>query len=575
MFAAQLQRSPDAVAVIFGDTSLTYAELDARAGRVAQHLIAAGAGPETLVGIAVDPSIETVVAMLGVVKAGAAYLPIDPDYPEARIAHMIADAKPMLVLDAAMIERFCGAPAPSPVHSPLLHADHPAYVIYTSGSTGTPKGVMVTHRNVTRLFDATRAWYEFGPDDVWTMFHSFAFDFSVWEIWGALLYGGRGEIVPRMALLVEQRVTVLNQTPSAFYQLMQADEENTNQLRLRCVIFGGEALEPARLEPWYQRHADDAPRLVNMYGITETTVHVTYLPLDRQQTKAGSVIGTNIPDLRVYVLDHALEPMPVGVTGEMYVAGDGLARGYLHRATLSAERFVADPHGKPGTRMYRTGDLARWRADGVLEYLGRADQQVKIRGFRIELGEIEAALTSHPAVAQAAVIAREDGPGGKQLVAYIVPSGAFEIDDVRIEVAKRLPDYMMPSAYVMLDRLPLTTQGKLDRRALPAPERTGEHYSAPRTREEEVLCGIFANVLQLDRVGIDDDFFALGGHSLLATAVVSRVRAALGVELAIRTLFESPTVAGIAAHLPHAKKARPSLTKQRRSDPELIQTHEH
>jgi amino acid adenylation domain-containing protein/non-ribosomal peptide synthase protein (TIGR01720 family)/FkbM family methyltransferase len=584
MFAAQLQRSPDAVAVVFGDTTLTYAELDARAGRVAGHLIAAGAGPETLVGIAVDPSIETVVAMLGVVKAGAAYLPIDPEYPEARVAHMIADAKPLLVLDAATMQRFSGAPAPSPVHSRALHPDHPAYVIYTSGSTGTPKGVMVTHRNVTRLFDATREWYSFGPDDVWTMFHSFAFDFSVWEIWGALLYGGRVVIVPRMitrspaeflALLVEQGVTVLNQTPSAFYQLMQADGENPTQLQLRYVIFGGEALEPARLEPWYQRHADDAPRLVNMYGITETTVHVTYLPLDRQLTKAGSVIGTNIPDLRVYVLDHALEPMRIGVTGEMYVAGGGLARGYLNRAALTAERFVADPHGKPGTRMYRTGDLARWRADGVLEYLGRADQQVKIRGFRIELGEIEAVLTAHPAVAQAAVIAREDGPGGKQLVAYVVPSVALEIDDVRIEIAKRLPEFMVPSAFVMLDKLPLTTQGKLDRRALPAPERRGETYSAPRTREEEVLCAVFAEVLQLDRVGIDDDFFALGGHSLLATAVVSRVRAALGVELAIRALFESPTVAGIAAHLPHAKKARPSLTKQRRSDPELIQTHEH
>jgi len=583
-FEAQAARTPYAIAVTFNSAQVTYAELNARANQLAHYLIAQGIGPEDLVGIALEHSIETIVAILGIMKAGAAYLPLDLDYPEERIRQMLADAAPALVIRTDTFAVLSHEPREDPSRGARRSA-HPAYVVYTSGSTGTPKGVVVTHQNVVRLFDATRDWYSFGADDVWTLFHSYAFDFSVWEIWGALLYGGRLVVVPRLitrspaeflALLVEQQVTVLNQTPSAFYQLMQSDAENAalgERLRLRCVVFGGEALELARLLPWYCRHAGDAPLLINMYGITETTVHVSYLRLDRKLARAagGSVVGTNIPDLRIYVLDGGLEPTPTGVTGELYVAGAGLARGYLNRPGLSAERFVADPYNPaPGSRMYRTGDLARWRGDGVLEFLGRADQQVKVRGFRIELGEIEAVLTAHAGVAQAAVIAREDGPGGKQLVAYVVPSDGSVILDqpgLRLELAKRLPDYMIPSAFVVLDALPLSTNGKLDRRALPAPGRqAGTGYRAPRTREEEILCVIFAEVLQLERVGIDDDFFALGGHSLLATSVVSRVRSALGIELAIRALFEEPTIAGLAGHLPHAPKARPALIRPRSAD---------
>jgi amino acid adenylation domain-containing protein/non-ribosomal peptide synthase protein (TIGR01720 family) len=583
-FTEQVQRTPDAIAATFQGRSLTYRELDARANQLAHHLIERGAKPETLVGIALEHSLETLVAIVGVLKSGAAYLPLDPDYPEARVQLMVGDAKPAFVIRA---ETFDALDAPA--HSPEIAIDpeHPAYVIYTSGSTGTPKGVVVTHQNVVRLFDATARWYSFSATDVWTLFHSYAFDFSVWEIWGALLYGGRVVIVPRtiarstpdfLALLADEKVTVLNQTPSAFYQLMQADAEHPDigdRLALRCIVFGGEALEPARLDAWYRRHRDDAPVLVNMYGITETTVHVSYLPLTRDLARdaGGSVVGTNIPDLRIYVLDRALDPAPIGVTGELYVAGFGLARGYLNRPGLSAERFVADPFAA-GERMYRTGDLGQWRRDGTLEFLGRADSQVKIRGFRIELGEIEAALIAHPHVAQAAVIARDDGPGGKQLVAYVVPAAAVTEGEsgLRLEIAKHLPDYMVPSAFVMLDALPLTTHGKLDRRALPAPERQVDRYRAPRTREEQILCAIFATVLGLDRVGLDDDFFVIGGHSLLATAVISRVRNALGVELAIRTLFEAPTPAQLALHLPHAKKARVALKRQPK--PDLIEVAE-
>ncbi|MFB9753554.1 amino acid adenylation domain-containing protein, partial [Paenibacillus hodogayensis] len=590
LFGKQAALRPDAVAVVCGDEALTYGELNRSANRLAHWLIGQGVGPEQVVALALPRKADLVVGLLAVLKAGAAYLPLDPDYPQDRLAFMLEDAKPAFAIADAQ----SAAKLPAGMTTPLLTLDKPetkaalgrcpdrdpadddrteplspfspAYIIYTSGSTGVPKGVVIPHANVVRLFAATEHWYGFGSDDAWTLFHSYAFDFSVWELWGALLYGGRLVVVPHtvsrspaefLRLLADERVTVLNQTPSAFYQLMQADAEHPDvgrELALRYVIFGGEALELGRLEDWYSRHADDAPTLVNMYGITETTVHVSYKALDRQTAGGGasSLIGVPIPDLRVYVLDGRLQPLPPGVAGEMYVAGEGLARGYAGRPGLTAERFVADPFGPPGSRMYRTGDLARRLADGSLDYIGRADHQVKIRGFRIELGEIEAVLSRHPAVAQTAVVVREDNPGDKRLTAYIVPSPGMvpEPAQLRRHAAVSLPDYMVPSSFSMMAALPLTSNGKLDRKALPAPE-TGAPAAGrgPRTPREEVLCDLFAEVLGLPKVGIDDGFFDLGGHSLLAVRLMSGIREALGVEPGIGLLFEAPTVAGLAERL--------------------------
>ncbi|MCW7984956.1 siderophore 2,3-dihydroxybenzoate-glycine-threonine trimeric ester bacillibactin synthetase [Streptomyces platensis subsp. clarensis] len=588
LFEAQVARTPDAVAVVYEGTSLTYGELNARANRLARLLVTHGAGPERFVALALPRTADLVVALLAVVKSGAAYVPVDPSYPADRTSYMLADAGPELLVSTA--EAAAGLPESRPRTLLLddpgvvralaeydtgdltdedrggpLSPSNAAYVIYTSGSTGRPKGVVVPHRNVARLFAATEEWFGFGPDDVWTLFHSYAFDFSVWELWGPLLYGGRLVVVPYavsrspedfLRLLAAERVTVLNQTPSAFYQLMQADAEHPDlgrQLALRRVVFGGEALDLGRMAEWYRRHGDTAPVLVNMYGITETTVHVSHLPLDERAVagQTRSLIGRGIPDLRVYVLGDRLELLPPNVPGEMYVAGAGLARGYLHQSALSAERFVADPFGPPGARMYRTGDVARWTADGQLEYLGRADDQVKVRGFRIELGEIEAAFESHAAVAQARVVVREDGPGEKRLVAYAVPEagagGLPAAGVLRAHVSGSLPDYMVPAAVVALDALPLTANGKLDHKTLPAPEYTGSTGGrAPRTAREETLCRVFAEVLSVPRVGIDDSFFELGGDSISSIRLVSQARAA-GLDVTVRQVFECRTAAALAA----------------------------
>ena len=578
LFAAQVARTPGAVAVVFGEQRLSYAELDARSSQLAHHLRALGVGPETVVGLCVERSLEMLVGLVGILKAGGAYLPLDPSYPPERLAYMVEDAHAsVLVTHSALLDRLpaggagivrldtdwpvisrCLAVAPAS----RLQPQNSAYVIYTSGSTGEPKGAGIPHQNVVRLFGATERLFQFGADDVWTLFHSFAFDFSVWEIWGALLYGGRVVVVPHatsrspadfLRLLARERVTVLSQTPAAFYQLMQADRESCDlrqALALRYVIFGGEALELRRLDEWYQRHSDRAPLLVNMYGITETTVHVSYITLDRAAVtaNAGSLIGRGIADLRVYVLDGGLQPVPAGVTGELYVAGAGLARGYLGRAALTAERFVADPYGAAGSRMYRTGDLARWRPDGVLDFLGRADAQVKIRGFRIEPGEIEAALARHSSIAQAAVIAREDQPGNKRLVAYVVAAAGASADAaaLRAYLGQSLPAHMVPSAFVVLECLPLTPNGKLDRKALPAPDLTPAIVRrAPRTPQEEILCGLFAEVLGVERVGVDDSFFALGGDSIMSIQLVSRARKA-GLLITSRAVFQRQTAGALA-----------------------------
>ncbi|RLK54869.1 non-ribosomal peptide synthetase [Actinokineospora cianjurensis] len=558
-FAEQVTRSPEALALIAGSERLTYAEVDARSNRLARVLVERGARPGGIVAIGLPRSADLVVAVLAVLKSGAAYLPLDPGYPRARLDLMLADAKPtLLITDLTDFEVPTVAPtegADGPLEPVALTPDHPAYVIYTSGSTGTPKGVLVPHRNVDRLLTATDHWFGFGPDDVWTLFHSYAFDFSVWELWGALLRGGTLVVVDHatsrspeafLDLLESERVTVLNQTPSAFNQLDAADAARGGvDLALRYVIFGGEALEPRKLAGWYERHADDAPRLVNMYGITETTVHVTYLPLTRAAATDGLPdIGIPIPDLRAYVLDDGFGLAAPDVVGELYVAGAGLADGYLNRPGLTSTRFVANPFGQG--RLYRTGDLARWRADGTLEYFGRADGQVKLRGFRIELGEIESVLSAHPSVADAVAVVRDDRT--TRLVAYVVPATAATLEgiDLRDWAARDLPEHMVPAAVVVLDRIPLTPNGKVDRKALPAPDFAGLTTSRqPETDAERALAAVFAEVLGVPTVGLDDDFFALGGDSIISIQLVSRARAE-GLRFSPRDVFERRTVARIA-----------------------------
>ncbi|HZI20311.1 MAG TPA: non-ribosomal peptide synthase/polyketide synthase [Pyrinomonadaceae bacterium] len=595
---ARAAETPEAAALTLGARSLTYRELNARANRLARRLRRDGVGPDVCVCVLAEPSLEMIVGLLGVLKAGGAYVPLDPHLPPERISLMLADVGAPLVLTQQGLASRLPAGAARVF---LLDADwqsiadespadprtevgpeNLAYCIYTSGSTGTPKGVMVTHGNVTRLLAATEEWFGFGGQDVWTMFHSYAFDFSVWEIWGALAHGGRLVVVPYLTarapdefheLLRRERVTVLNQTPSAFRQLVAADalrhgdgeRGGPERLALRYVVFGGEALDIRGLEPWFARHGDERPRLVNMYGITETTVHVTYRPLTAADVEgvSGSVIGRPIRDLQFYILDEQMRPVPPGVAGEIYVGGAGLARGYLNRPALTAERFVPHPYGEEaGARLYRTGDMARMQRGGEVEYLGRCDQQVKIRGFRIELGEIEAALAKCPGVAQAVVLVREDVPGDKTLAAYLLGDGAGRpaIEEVRRHAKEYLPEYMVPPAFVVLDAFPLNANGKVDRKALPAPEGRPDggarDYVAPRTEDEELLAGIWSEVLGVERVGVNDDFFDLGGHSLLATQVATRAQEVFKAEIPLRRLFESPTIAGFAQAVEAARAAR-------------------
>ncbi|HEY0638938.1 MAG TPA: amino acid adenylation domain-containing protein [Pseudonocardiaceae bacterium] len=567
--AAWAARTPDAVALTCEGTHLTYAELDRRANGLAHELRAAGVRDEAIVGVCAERGPELVIALLAVLKAGGAYLPVDPVYPAERLRFLLSDAGAAVVVaqDAARVPdgpwTVLGTDAAEAAAPPAgeVPAGRLAYVIYTSGSTGTPKGVGVPHRNVARLLSATDGWFGFGREDVWTLFHSYAFDFSVWEVWGALCTGGRLVVVPHAvsrapadfrALLAAEGVTVLNQTPSAFRHLEEADAAagDAEPLRLRVVVFGGEALDLPSVARWFARHGDTAPRLVNMYGITETTVHVTYRPL-----LAGDVageagpIGVPIRDLQVYVLDRWGSIAPVGVPGELYVGGAGLARGYLGRPGLTAERFVPDPFGGRGGRLYRTGDVGRYTVHGELEYLGRNDDQVKVRGFRIELGEIETVLGGHPLVRAAAVAARRDGGRSARLVAYVVADGALAVDELRGWLAERLPDYMVPGVVVFLDELPVTANGKVDRRALPEPQRHRPELAGglvePRTPVERRLAEVWAEVLDVDRVGVHDSFFDLGGDSIRSLQVLGLAKSR-GLEFTLRDLFRTPTIAELA-----------------------------
>ncbi|OKJ92540.1 amino acid adenylation protein [Streptomyces sp. CB03234] len=585
------ERTPDATALTYEGIELTYRQLDERAERIAGALRALGVAPVDRVGVCLDRTADLVVILLGVLKTGAAYVPMDPAYPADRLAYMTEDAELSLVVtesDAfpaakgvrtvhpgslAAADPDGEAPEPGP-----LSADGAAYVIYTSGSTGRPKGVVVPHRNVAALMDATRADFRLGGRDVWTLFHSSAFDFSVWEIWGCLTTGGRLVVVPYWAsrdperfarLLGDERVTVLSQTPSAFAQLMEADRAEPVTDSVRLVVFGGEPLDTRPLRSWLDRHPASRCRLVNMFGITETTVHVTAQTVTRREALTGSrSVGHPLPGWHLYVLDPEGRELPPGVAGEIHVGGAGVAGHYLNRPELTAQRFVPDPHA-PGP-MYRSGDRGRLLPDGRLEHLGRLDNQVKLRGFRIELDEIRARLLEAPGVAAAAVVLRQK-PGdaaGARLDAYVVlrgedggagPDGAAPAactEEVRRHAARFLPEHMVPSTVTALPALPLTPNGKIDTARLPEPLAGGR--GTPDGADEEAgdletrLRGVWEQVFGF-RVGLDDDFFTLGGNSLLAVRLLAALREAAMPVFPLPQLYLHRTVRTLAAHLAGAE----------------------
>ncbi|MEU7996522.1 amino acid adenylation domain-containing protein [Micromonospora sp. NPDC049060] len=555
--AGWARATPDAPAVSYGDDRLTYAQLDARAGRIAAALRARGCGPGTRVGVCLERSVDLVAALLGVLRAGAAYVPIDPAYPAERIRYTVEDSRVSLLVgaDGVEVDELLAADTDDAAGTGPATAgpDDPAYVIYTSGSTGRPKGVQVPHRNVLALVAATRDEFGLGPADTWTMFHSSAFDFSVWEIWGCLLTGGHLVVVPHLvvrdpaefhALLRAERVTVLNQTPSAFAQLVDADRRAAHRLGLRLVVFGGEPLDAGMLTGWFDRYPERDCRMVNMFGITETTVHVTAQTIDRGLALAGTrSVGRPLPGWYVHVLDPAGRLLPPGAAGEIHVGGAGVADGYLHRDELTAQRFLPDPWR--GGRMYRSGDRGRLLPDGRLEHLGRLDDQVKIRGYRIELDEIRQVLLDDPDVLAVAVTV---DTADARLHAYVVlADGADPPAELRRRVARILPEYMVPATVTPLPALPLTANGKLDAARLPAP--AARPLPAPREPADpgagpgraERIRVVWERVLGAE-VGPEDNFFDLGGNSLLALRLLRELRAQGLGEFTPRHLYVHPTV---------------------------------
>ncbi|MFE0209054.1 amino acid adenylation domain-containing protein, partial [Streptomyces sp. NPDC058985] len=600
LFEEQAARTPDAVAIVAEDVQVSYAELDARANQLAGLLNSQGVGPESVVGLCLGRGADMIVAMLAVWKAGGTYLPVDLEYPSDRIAFMLADSRADLVIsrrddaETALVElgvervvwlddaqvRTALAALPSTAPETCASLDGLAYVIYTSGSTGRPKGVAVTHAGLQNYVVWAAAVYGASRGGGAPLHSSLAFDLTLTSVLPPLVSGtavavSRGGSADGLAELVRARLSrsesdgpadgfdLAKVVPGHLPLLAELLTDEQAAAAARRLVVGGEVLQGADVRTWLKRAP--ASVVVNEYGPTETVVGCCVFEIASGDEVRESVpIGRPIANTRLYALDGGLRPVPVGVVGELYVAGAGVARGYVGRAGLTGERFVACPF-EPGVRMYRTGDLVRWNRVGELEYAGRADEQVKIRGFRIEPGEVQAAVLAHPQVAQAAVIAREDAPGEVRLVAYVVPAdgvvGSTLPEAVRELVGQRLPEYMVPSAVVVLEALPLTVNGKLDRKALPAPDyAVAGAGRAPANAREELLCAAFAEVLGLDGVGVEDDFFRLGGHSLLAVRLVSRVRSVLGVEVPLRALFEAPTVAGLAARLAEADEARLPLT---------------
>jgi amino acid adenylation domain-containing protein len=580
LVSAAAAANPDEVAVVSGADCLTYRELDARAGALADRLRALGVGPESCVGVLLEPSPETIIATLAVMKAGGAYVPLDAAFPAERMELMLTEVGAGLVLAHAAtaysvpaghwrvldLDASPGDLGPAP-ERPLRLAQpgNACYVIFTSGTTGRPKGTTATHDNVTRFISAARQRLKIGRGDVWTLFHSLAFDFSVWEIWGTLTTGGRVVVVPGpmirdteafYRLVCDAGVTVLNQTPSAFRQFEAVDARVRAGLSLRVVVFSGEVLDQASVRRWASRHGYVGPRLINGYGITETTVLTTFRELDEERTGlALTQIGSPMPGMRVHVLDERGELCPAGVVGEIYVGGSGLTRGYTGRPDLTAARFVPDHLGDvPGRRLYRSGDLGRWNSYSDLEYLGRSDTQVKVRGYRIELGEVQAALERSPDVQQAIALAAPGPHGDSELRVYATVAGRQpDSASLRAYLESVLPRYMVPSVITVLDELPINVNGKVDVSSLLAMKRTPEprraDASPPRTPLEREIAAIWTETLAVDVVDLADDFFGVGGNSLLGVRMLFLLRDRLLVDITLATLVRAPNLKAFCAEV--------------------------
>ncbi|MBL0845904.1 syringomycin E biosynthesis L-threonine--[L-threonyl-carrier protein] ligase SyrB1 [Pseudomonas mediterranea] len=563
IFTARAREFPERTAVSDATRALSYAQLDAASSQLAARLRQEGVKDGMLVGMCLTRSVDLVISLLGILKAGGAYVPVDPQYPDKRVEHIVRDSGLSLMIGApAELAQSASVRAlpladllAGPALEPIAEVDRrnpdqaPAYVIYTSGSTGEPKGVLVAHGNVSRLLESTQREYAFNEHDVWSMFHSIGFDFSVWEIWGALAHGGHVAVVPydvsrspaaTHQWLVDRGVTVLSQTPSAFRGLDEADRQTKTPLALRYVVFGGEALPATVLRPWVERHGDQKPALINMYGITEATVHTTFKRVLGQDLESAAMvsIGAPLDGWRLNLLDADRQPVPQGTAGELYIEGAGVALGYLNRPALNSERFVQ----LPGTsnRAYRTGDLVVLGDDGEYRYAGRCDEQLKIRGFRIEPGEVEACLQNSPAVAAAHVAGHDYGDGDWRLVGYVVPAQGVDAwtEQVRSEVAAlvaaNLPDYMRPSAYIPLAQLPVTDHGKIDKQRLPSPESveaTVQHTADDLTEQEQFVLKVWSQDIGLKNIGLNDDFFDFGGTSLALIRSLSTFKAHYKVNL--------------------------------------------
>ena len=581
LFGAVAARHPVAIAVSSGDTRFTYEEVRVRSEGLAAVLIDRGIRVGDRVAVALPRSVDLVVAIIAVVRAGATYVPIDLQYPDARIHYVLADAGPKAILSTdESAGRFVGYEQPvifvdettdATADWPVAQSESAAYVIYTSGSTGAPKGVVVSQDNVLALLASTREIFDFNAEDVWTMFHSYAFDFSVWEMWGSLTTGGSLVIVDgdvarspeRFAdLIVRERVTVLNQTPAAFYALAEVTQEML--LPLRTIVFGGDRLDAGRVEAWFDRHPD--VRGVNMFGITETTVHVTSFDLVPGD-ETVSPIGSPLPGLRSYVLDASLKPVPPGSVGELYVAGPQVAEGYLGRPAMTSSRFVPEP-GFDGSRMYRSGDLVRWRA-GRLEYVRRADGQMALRGYRIEPGEVESALLAHTSVEQAAVVVRELD-SGPTLVGYITPESGHDLDGVLRTARSLLPAHMVPSALMALASLPVTINGKIDRASLPTPVSLTQPTRQSRDFFEQTVAAILSDLMEVPHVDPVRNLFDQGANSLIATRLSSRLNSALGCNLDVRDVFEHPSVDQLADIACCADRCRAKRGAEHASDVSLV-----